>query len=253
MTSLQGLVTVVTGGNRGIGLGLAEGIALAGGDVAIWARKEGRSEEAVARLQELVPGGRFVAIRCDVSDPREPPAACAATVEALGRIDSCIANAGTSNAAPFLEMSHREWRRVLRTNLDGAFFTLQAVAKQIVAQGTNGALVVVSSTSAIHGAPVNAHYAASKAGGVALARSAAVALARHNIRVNALLPGWTLTELSQVPYDNEQFREATIKRTPVRRWADPAEFREIGAYLCDPTHQFHTGDSIVMDGGYTAH
>jgi len=114
-----------------------------------------------------------------------------------------------------------------------------------------GALVAVSSTSAIHGAQRNHAYASSKAGLLGLTRALAVELARHKIRVNAILPGWTITEMAAVGYQNEKFRNITTGRTPVRRWAEPAEFEEVGAYLCDPSLTFHTGDSLTVDGGYT--
>ena len=145
----------------------------------------------------------------------------AKTVSELGRVDACVANAGVSVPAGFLEITPDEWRRIVGVNLDGAFYTLQAAARQLVEQGDGGALVALASTAAVHGAGVNAHYAASKAGVLGLVRSAAVALARYGIRVNALLPGWTVTDLARGGYQDDRFREATTARTPVRRWADP--------------------------------
>jgi NAD(P)-dependent dehydrogenase (short-subunit alcohol dehydrogenase family) len=248
---LTGQVGVVTGGNGGIGLGIAEGLALAGADVAIWSRNEEKTARAIDHLRELAPGRRFFGIACDVASQDSVEAATAATIAELGRIDACVANAGTSGNVPFLEMTLEEWRRVTATNLDGVFLTIQAAAKQMVAQGEGGALVVVSSTSAIHGAPMTSHYASAKTGCLALARSAAVALARHKIRVNSLMPGWTITELASGLYENDRFREVTISRTPARRWADPVEFREVGAYLCDKRLTYHTGDTVTVDGGYT--
>lgn len=251
MVDLRGQVAVVTGGNGGIGLGVAEGAALAGADVAIWARNEEKTDGALAHLRELAPERRFFGVRCNVADPADVAAAVAATVGELGRVDACVANAGTSGGAPFLDLTPEQWRSMMAVNLDGAFFTLQAAARQMVAQGEGGALVAVSSTSAIHGAPVTSHYAASKTGVLGLVRSTAVALARHGIRVNALLPGWTITDLARGGYEDDRFREATVRRTPVRRWAEPSEFRQVGAYLCDKSVTYHTGDSIVVDGGYT--
>lgn len=248
---LTGQVAVVTGGNGGIGLGMAKGAAAAGADVAIWARDEAKSAAALEALLAVARGGRYIAVPCDVADPDSVDAAVQLTVEQLGRIDACVANAGTSGGAPFLEVTAAEWRRVVGVNLDGAFFTLQRAARQMVAQGEGGALVVTASTSAIHGAPTTAHYAASKSGTLALMRSAAVALARYQIRVNAILPGWTVTDMARGGYENDTFREATTRRTPVRRWADPDEYATVGAYLCDKRLTFHTGDALVVDGGYT--
>jgi NAD(P)-dependent dehydrogenase (short-subunit alcohol dehydrogenase family) len=169
-----------------------------------------------------------------------------------GRIDAVFANAGTTgNGTPFVDLPLDEWHRVLRTNLDGVFLTLQAAARHMVNGGDGGALVAVSSTSAIHGAANNEAYGTSKTAVLGLVRALAVALARHAIRVNALLPGWTLTDLAAPGYASERFRDATIRRTPVRRWADPAEMGPVAVFLADPANSFHTGDAVVVDGGYT--
>jgi len=247
----SGQVAVVTGGNGGIGLGIAKGLARAGFNVAIWARNETKSVEAVTELERAAPDSRFLALKCDVSDPNSVDAAMEETVRHLGRIDACVANAGIPGSKPFLELTPEDWHHVIGVNLDGTFFTLQTVARHMVAHGAGGALLAVSSTSAIHGAPYNAHYAATKAGILGLTRSAAVALARYGIRVNALLPGWTTTELASEGYENERIREVTISRTPVRRWGHPDDFADIAVMLCDKAQTFHTGDSIVVDGGYT--
>jgi NAD(P)-dependent dehydrogenase (short-subunit alcohol dehydrogenase family) len=244
-------VAVVTGGNGGIGFGIATGLAQAGADVAIWARNVDKSALAIAKLMAAAPERRFISVSCDVSDHEQVADAMVKTVQQLGRVDSCVANAGIPGSKPFLELTPDEWYQVVRVNLDGTFFTLQTAARQMVDQGEGGALVAVSSTSAIHGAPLNAHYAATKTGILGLARSAAVALARYGIRVNSLLPGWTLTDLAIGGYQNEKFRDATIARTPVRRWAQPEDFAAIAVTLCDKSQIFHTGDSIVVDGGYT--
>jgi NAD(P)-dependent dehydrogenase (short-subunit alcohol dehydrogenase family) len=248
---LSGQVAVVTGGNGGIGLGMAEGIATAGADIAIWARNRTKSAEAIEHLAQVAPGRRVVAIECDVTDPDDVARAVAATTEQLGRIDACVANAGATSGAPFLDMTPTEWRGIMNVNLDGVFYTLQATARQMVAQGEGGALVAVSSTSAVHGAPITAHYAASKTGVLGLVRSAAVALARHGIRSNALVPGWTVTEMAAGLYGNDRFREVTVSRTPVRRWGNGVDFAAVAAYLCDKSQTYHTGDTVTVDGGYT--
>jgi NAD(P)-dependent dehydrogenase (short-subunit alcohol dehydrogenase family) len=163
-----------------------------------------------------------------------------------------FANAGTTgDGTPFVDLPLEEWHRVLRTNLDGVFLTLQAAARHMVDRGGGGSLVAVSSTSAVHGAAGNEAYGASKTALLGLVRALAVGLARHGIRANALLPGWTRTELAAAGYESDRFREATIRRTPVRRWADPAEMGPAAVFLADPTTTFHTGDSVVVDGGYT--
>jgi NAD(P)-dependent dehydrogenase (short-subunit alcohol dehydrogenase family) len=250
MTHLNGHVALITGGNSGIGLGMAHGLAEAGADVAIWGTNPAKNEAAVAQL--AATGRRVHAERCDVSDEAAVERSFAATIEALGRVDSVFANAGTSGFAPNLwEVSTEEWRRVLGVNLDGVFFTLRAGARHMVERGGGGAMVVIASTSTIHGAPNQPHYAASKTALLGLMRAAAVGLARHGIRVNALSPGWTETDLTAAGLQNERFVEATTKRTPIRRWGQPADFADVAVYLADPTLMFHTGDTLVVDGGYT--
>ena len=251
MTRLDEQVAVVTGGNRGIGLGLAEGLAAAGASVAIWARDTGRNAEACQHLKEFSPGARAVAYACDVSDEDQVDAAMAATLADLGRVDSLFANAGVGGTTSFVEMSLDEWRRVMAVNLDGAFLSLRAAARHMVERGEGGALAAVSSVSAIHGAPRMEHYAASKTALLGLVRGLAVELARHRVRCNAVLPGWMDTEMIEPGKENPRWVEATVKRTPVRRWGQPSDLRDIAAYLADPALVFHTGDSIVIDGGYS--
>jgi NAD(P)-dependent dehydrogenase (short-subunit alcohol dehydrogenase family) len=252
MSDLSGHCALVTGGNGGIGLGMAMGLARAGADVAVWGTNPTKNAAAAEQLAAL--GVRVHTEVCDVADEGAQLAAFARTIDALGKLDSVFANAGVSGGVPsVLDLTTEEWRRVLSVNLDGAFITLREGARHLVERGEGGALVAVSSTSSIHGAPHQPHYAASKTGVLALVRAMAVGLARHGIRVNALLPGWTDTELLAPGKGNERFVEATIGRTPVRRWADPAEFGAVAAYLADPSLTFHTGDSLVVDGGYTVY
>ncbi len=250
---LSGQVALVTGGNGGIGLGLAEGLVLAGATVVIGGRNEAKIDAALTHLRTLAPGCEVAGFVGDVSVESDVVATVRATVDRYGRLDSCVANAGVSADSSLLDMSLAQWRSVMSVNLDGVFVTLREAARQMVDQGGGGALVAVSSTSSIHGAPRQAHYAASKAGVLALVRSFAVALARERIRANSLVPGWTLTDLTAPGYEYEKFRENTIKRTPVRRWGEPADFRAVAPFLCDRRAEFHTGDEITIDGGYTVY
>jgi len=250
MTDLSGRVALVTGGNSGIGLGMALGLARAGADIAIWGTNAAKNDAATERL--AATGRRVHAEQCDVSDEAAVARAFEATVAALGRVDSVFVNAGTSGVAPAIwELSTAEWRRVLGVNLDGAFFTARVAARHLVEQGDGGAIVLVASTSTIHGAPLQPHYAASKTALLGLTRSLAVGLARYGIRVNALSPGWTDTDLLAPGKANEKFVQNTVSRTPVRRWADPDEFATVAVYLADPALTFHTGDTLVVDGAYT--
>jgi len=251
---LTGQVALVTGGNGGIGLGMAEGLVLAGASVAICGRNVAKTGAAVEHLRSLAAEGvRIEGFRCDVAVEQEVIETVATTAEVFGRLDSCVANAGVSGDVALLDMSLEQWRAVTSVNLDGVFVTLREAARQMVDQGGGGALVAVSSTSSIHGAPRQAHYAASKAGVLELIRSMAVGLARHRIRANSLVPGWTLTDLTAAGYQYDKFRENTIRRTPVRRWGTPEDFRAVAPFLCDPRLEFHTGDAVTVDGGYTVY
>ncbi|MDP6341742.1 MAG: SDR family oxidoreductase [Acidimicrobiales bacterium] len=250
MIDLSEKVFVITGGNGGIGLGLAEGIAEAGGSIAIWARNEEKNAHAVKILEDI--GVKARSYVCDVSSEENVIATLASTVNDFGRLDGLFANAGRAGTGtPFVETSLEDWRKVTAVNLDGVFLCLREAAKQIISQGSGGSLVAVSSTSAIHGAAGNEAYGTAKTAVTGLVRALAVSLARFQIRVNCLLPGWTVTELASPAFENEYFREVTTKRTPVRRWADPSEFREVGAFLADPSQTFHTGQQVCVDGGYT--
>jgi NAD(P)-dependent dehydrogenase (short-subunit alcohol dehydrogenase family) len=192
-----------------------------------------------------------VALRCDVSDEQQVVEACAATIASFGRIDALFANAGVSGYARFVDMSLDEWRRVTSVNLDGAFLSLREAARHMVERGDGGSLVAVSSTSAIHGAPGMEHYAGSKAALVAVMRALAVELARFGIRCNTILPGWTETDMLRPMAANQKFVDNTVGRTPVRRWGTPDDLGPAAVFLADPTATFHTGDTLVVDGGYT--
>ncbi|MGI9327073.1 MAG: SDR family NAD(P)-dependent oxidoreductase [Pseudomonadales bacterium] len=250
MINLTNKVFLITGGNGGIGLGMAEGIVLSGGSVVIWGRDEAKNAEAVATLEGL--GGKACAFACDVADESQVIDSMQRSLSTMGRLDGAFANAGRSGTGTaFVDLPLAEWRAVMDVNLDGVFLTLREAAKVLIDQGEGGSLVLVSSTSAIHGAAGNEAYGTAKTGLNGLMRALAVGLARHKIRVNSLLPGWTITDLAKRSYESDVFRTATVKRTPVRRWAEPQEFREVGAYLADPSQTYHTGQEICVDGGYT--
>ncbi len=249
-TDLSGKVFVVTGGNSGIGLGIAEGIAAVGGSVAIWGRRSDKNDEAVDRLRSL--GVEARGYECDVGVEEQVVDSMNRTVSDFGRLDGCFANAGRpGNGVPFLDLTLEQWRAVMKINLDGVFLTVREAARHLVEQGEGGSLVLVSSTSAIHGAGGNEAYGTSKTALNGLMRALGVGLARHKIRVNSLIPGWTITEMAGPAYAHDVFRETTTKRTPVRRWAEWSEFREVGAFLADPSITYHTGQEVVVDGGYT--
>lgn len=250
---LTGKVAVVTGGNSGIGLGMAEGLAAAGASVAIWGRRADRN--TAVREQLLAHGGAVEALEVDVADEQAVVDAMAETLARLGRIDCCIANAGVGGGAPLIEQTTENWRRVTTVNLDAVFWTFREAAKHMVARAEagdpGGSLVVTSSTSAIHGAPANQAYASAKTGVLGLVRGAAVELARHGIRANAVLAGWTATEMTERLQTWDTFNRKAIGRVPLRRWGERDDFSGIAVYLASDASRFHTGDDIVIDGGYT--
>ncbi|MFI8975267.1 SDR family NAD(P)-dependent oxidoreductase [Nocardia asteroides] len=246
---LAGRTAVVTGGNSGIGQALAVGLARAGANVAVWARNVDRSAAVVDEIRAL--GVKAIAVQCDIADEQSVDTAMARTVEELGPLGCFVANAGIADAAPITEMSLDSWHRVLRTNLDGGFLCTRAAARRFVTQGTGGSIIVVSSTISRYGGAGQAAYAASKTGLIGLARTLAVELARYQVRCNILIPGWTRTAMNTHLQADERFMKATTARTPARRWADPEEFYEVAAFLADPSLTFHTGNEVVVDGGYT--
>ena len=246
---LTGHVALVTGGNGGIGLGMAEALAQAGAAVAVWGTNRAKNDAAVERLSRF--GRPAVSLVCDVGDEAAVEAAMAATAEALGKVDSCFANAGIGGSAKFTEMTADEWHRVLRVNLDGAFFTLRAAARHMVERGEGGRLVTMSSLASLQGQPRGEHYAASKGAMVSMAKALAVEFARHGITANAILPGWVETDMTSDLFAWERFRENVLPRMPVGRWGRPEDFGGIAVYLASPASAFHTGDAILLDGGYS--
>lgn len=248
MGQLDGHVALVTGGNGGIGLGMARGLARAGAAVAIWGTNPAKNEAATEELVAL--GARVHAEICNVSDEAQVEASFVRSVGALGKVDSVFANAGIGgNGSAFVDLTLSEWRRVTSVNLEGAFLTMRAGARHFVERGEGGAMVAISSVSAVHGAPRNQPYAASKTALLGMVRGLAVELARHRVRVNAVLPGWTETDMTSRA--GEAFVEITTRRTPIRRWLTPADFEQVAVYLADPTLIGHTGDTLVIDGGYS--
>jgi NAD(P)-dependent dehydrogenase (short-subunit alcohol dehydrogenase family) len=251
---LEGRVAVVTGGNGGIGLGVVEALTDAGATVDIWARDEAKTDAAV---QSLIAEGRCAVTgrRCDVADEDSVVQAAADTVATHGGLDVMFANAGVAGFAPFVDTSLADWRRVTAVDLDGVFLCFREAVRHMkdrhTKDGGGGALVAVASISALHGSPANVAYAASKAGLLGLVRTAAVELARFGIRANALLPGWTEVDTHPEMTADERFVGITTQRTPVRRWGTPDDLKPAAVFLADPTITFHTGDTLVIDGGYT--
>jgi NAD(P)-dependent dehydrogenase (short-subunit alcohol dehydrogenase family) len=250
---LKGKVALVTGGNGGIGLGMAEAMAQAGADIVIWGTNPAKNQAAEARLLES--GVRVLAQLVNVADEAAVVAAMAEAIAAMGRVDTVIANAGIGGGAPsFSEMSHDLWRRVLSVNLDGVFFTTREACKHMVerakAGDPGGSIMVTSSLSAISGAPRNEAYASAKGAVITMVKAIAVEHARYGVRANAILPGWIATEMTAGAQGSDVFNERVIGRVPSRRWGQPEDFGGIAVYLASDASRYHSGDSLIIDGGY---
>ena len=247
--NLSGKVALVTGGNSGIGLGMAKGLAESGADVCIWGTNIEKNENSKKELNSI--GIKAHAIKCDVSSEEQVEAAFQETLKIFGKVDSCFANAGAGGGAPFHEFPTDLWRKVMGINLDGTFFTFRAAAKHMIGRGEGGRLIGTSSTSAIHGAARNEAYASTKGAMLAMVRGLSVEMARYGITANSIIPGWIQTAMTSARVGDERFEDRVMKRVPARRWGVPEDFAGIAVYLASDASSYQTGEEFVVDGGYT--
>jgi NAD(P)-dependent dehydrogenase (short-subunit alcohol dehydrogenase family) len=253
---LAGRVAVITGGNGGIGLGIAQALVAAGCNVSIWGRNAEKNRSAAATMAGS-PGKVDTRI-CDVSDPASVNAAMKSTLDTFGRVDGCFANAGIGGGGrrAFIDRTEEEWRTMFATNLDGVFHAFQAAARHMTERAEAGdrfgRLVATSSLASLFGTARNEHYAATKAAINALVRALAVELARQGVTANAILPGWIKSEMTAGIMANERFVANVMPRIPVRRFGEPEDFGGIAVYLMSKASSYHTADCFVIDGGYTA-
>ncbi|MFO0020453.1 MAG: SDR family NAD(P)-dependent oxidoreductase [Alphaproteobacteria bacterium] len=251
---LTGKVALVTGGNGGIGFGMVEALAQAGADVVIWGSNGKKNAAAAEALKDA--GVRVLTQVVDVSDETAGREAMAEARRPKGPSDTVVANAGLrGGASTVADFPTETYRRVLAVNLDGVFFTFREACKHMVERAdggdkAGGSLVVISSLSAYDGAPRNEAYAATKGAVISMIRAIAVEHARYGVRANAILPGWIATDMTAGAQGNDKFNDAVIRRVPVRRWGQPADFGGIAVYLASDASAFHTGDSFLIDGGY---
>ena len=253
---LTGRVAVITGGNGGIGLGIARALGSAGCNVSIWGRNADKNKSAAASMAGS-PGNVDTRV-CDVTDPASVNAAMKATLDTFGRVDGCFANAGIGGGGrrSFIERTEEEWRTMFATNLDGVFHAFQAAAKHMTDRANAGdpfgRLVATSSLASLFGTARNEHYAGTKAALNALCRALAVELARHGVTANAILPGWIKSDMTAGIMGNEKFVANVMPRIPVRRFGEPTDFGGIAVYIMSKASSYHTADCFVIDGGYTA-
>ena len=250
---LTGKVALVTGGNGGIGLGMADAMAQSGADVVIWGTNEAKNDASVKSLR--THGRRVSARKINVANEQDVIDGMKAAVAEMGRVDCVVANAGIGGGAPFHEMTTELFHKVHAVNEDGVFWTFREAAKHMMDRAkdgdANGSLVVVASTAGIEGAARNAAYGASKGAVMSMARALAVELARYGVRVNSIAPGWIATDMTAGAQSSPLFAEKVIPRVPARRWGKPEDFGGIAVYLASDASSYHTGETFIIDGGYT--
>jgi 2-deoxy-D-gluconate 3-dehydrogenase len=246
---LSGKVAIVTGGNGGIGLGMARGLARAGAAVAVAARNMEKSAKAVAELEAL--GAQSIAVRVDVSKGDQVQAMVAAVVRQLGHVDILVNNAGTNIRKRPEDLSEAEWHTVMDANLTSAWLCAKACYPELKKAG-GGKILNNGSMMSIFGAPWSPVYAATKGGMVQLTKSLATAWAADNIQVNCFLPGWIDTELTRGAREQiEGLHERVLARTPAGRWGHIDDFQGIAVFLASAASQFVTGTAIPVDGAYS--
>jgi 2-deoxy-D-gluconate 3-dehydrogenase len=239
---------VVTGGNGGIGFGMARGLAAAGAAVVIAGRNKDKSDGAVAELAKR--GGKAVAVAVDVTDEAAVGAMVETTLGKFGRLDILVNNAGTNIRQPVHELSTADWHTVIDTNLTSAFLCSRA-GYPAMQRGGGGKIINIGSMMSIFGASYAPAYAASKGGIVQLTKSMASSWARDNIQVNAVLPGWIDTELTRRAREIiPSLHDNVLRRTPAGRWGSIEDMAGIAVFLASPASDFVTGAAIPVDGGY---
>ena len=248
---LGGKTAIVTGGGTGIGLQMAEGLAEAGANVVLCARKGERCERAASEL--AARGVRALGLACDVRSPDEVQAVVARTLAEFGGIDVLVNNAGTVWGAPPEEMPLEGWQKVIDVNLTGVFLFSQAAGRTMIERG-GGTIVNIASIAGLRGAPPEVMntvaYNASKGGVIAFTRDLACKWARHGIRVNAIAPGWFPSEMSR--YVLERHADVLLDRIPLRRFGGPHDLKGAVVFLASRASDYVTGQTLVVDGGGSA-
>ena len=245
---LTGKVAIVTGGNGGIGRAIAIGLAKAGADIVIAVRNEGKTQTVIEESRSL--NRQCLGIRCNVKNYNEIEATVKTTLHELGGLNILVNNAGVSGGGLPQFIREEEWDRVVDTNLKASFRFCQAAYPALVKAG-GGKIINIGSEYSIFGSAMVIHYAASKGGVIQLTKSLAVAWARDNIQVNAIVPGWIRTDMTSPVINDESFYQSIIQRTPAGRFGEPNELAGAAVFLSSKASDFITGQSIIVDGGYS--
>jgi 2-dehydro-3-deoxy-D-gluconate 5-dehydrogenase len=246
---LQNRVALITGGNGGIGLGMAKGFASCGAALVIAGRNEAKAQSALSQLHSLGAQAEFM--KLDVLDEASCCRAIEGAAERFGRLDILVNNVGTTIRKRPEDLTVHDWHLVMNTNLTSAFLCSQAAYPRMLRTG-GGKIINIGSMMSIFGVQFAAAYAASKGGIVQMTRAMATAWAKDNIQVNALLPGWIDTDLTQAARQQVPgLYESVLARTPAQRWGAPDDFAGIAVFLGSPASNFITGAAIPVDGGYS--
>ncbi len=247
---LKGKVAIVTGGNGGIGLGMARGLASHGAKIVVAGRNHEKNDRAIAELRAL--GTQAEAVAVDITDEASCLILVATTLQRFGRIDVLVNNAGTNVRKAPEDLTLDEWRLVLDTNLTSAFILSKAVYHHMKAQG-GGKIINTGSMMSLFGSSFAAAYSASKGGIVQLTKSLALSWAPVNIQVNAILPGWITTELTErAQVEVPGLYERVLSRIPTGRWGDWDDMAGIAVFLASAASDYVTGTAIPVDGGFAA-
>src|SRR5712692_9673973 len=248
---LTGRVAIVTGSSIGLGRQMAEGLAEMGAHLVLCARRAERCQQAADELRQL--GVRTLALACDVTNPKEIQDLVETALAEFGKIDILVNNAGISWGAPPEKMLLEDWKKVLETNLTGAFLCAQAVGKIMIGQG-RGKIINIASVAGFGGAPPEVKeatgYHASKGGVIALTKDLACKWARHNVQVNAIAPGWFPTHMSG--WVIEHRKELLLEQIPLRRFGNDHDLKGAAVFLASAASDYVTGHVLVVDGGQTA-
>ncbi|MBV1856329.1 SDR family NAD(P)-dependent oxidoreductase [Catellatospora tritici] len=248
---LDGKTALVTGASRGIGRAIALGLAEAGADVAILARSTAALAEVAKEIEAM--GRRAVAYTCDIDDSEQTYQTVAAAITELGQLDVVVNNAGGfEHVGPFLAMTADDWTKILRTNLESVVHVCRAVGGHMTGRGT-GSVINVASVGGYNGVPMLSPYAVAKAGVISLTRTLAIEWGAAGVRVNAIAPGWTRTQLTSSFAGNPGLSDGLIQAVPLAVWGEPDDLAGAAVYLASDAARMVTGTSLTVDGGVTAY